>query len=189
MLVPFFASLHQPTYAYRPLYTRLWEDLKSHRENIIYSFPLGRILSFAHVLITVSLCFVTVRSQCVADKVNKNRFLPRTPISPHTYQCVQNVTQTVLSVTRLRYFCDILPSRGWRDRSAHPSFAEYELAECSMGLKTIYSKGTVILAGPKACNGWLRGPQTEEKRGTSMRRLENGSAKDSELVFASDYAF
>ncbi len=62
-----------------------------------------------------------------------------------------------------------------------------------MGLKTIYSKGTVILAGPKAClkacNGWLRGPQTEEKRGTSMRRLENGSANDSELVFASDYAF
>jgi len=62
-----------------------------------------------------------------------------------------------------------------------------------MGLKTIYRKGTVLLAGPKAClkacNGWLWGPQTREKRGTFMRQLENGSAKDSELVFASDYAF
>lgn len=55
------------------------------------------------------------------------------------------------------------------------------------------SLGDSPLAGPKACllacDGWLRGPQMEEKRGTSMRRLENGSAKDSELVFASDYAF
>src|SRR5258708_8829362 len=42
MLVPFFASLHQPTYAYRPLYTRLWEDLKSHMENIVYSFPMRK---------------------------------------------------------------------------------------------------------------------------------------------------
>src|SRR5579864_3410225 len=42
MLVPFFASLHQPTYAYRPAYIRLWEDLKSHKGNIVYSFPIRK---------------------------------------------------------------------------------------------------------------------------------------------------
>ena len=39
---------------------------------------VGTILSFAHILVTVSRCFVTVGAQFVANTANRIPFLPRT---------------------------------------------------------------------------------------------------------------
>src|SRR6266436_789722 len=82
MLVPFFASLYQRGRRTLPgvhkeqgMEFRISHPVGETSSTVSH---VGTIRSFAHILVTVSRCFVTVGAQFVANTANRIPFLPRT---------------------------------------------------------------------------------------------------------------